>query len=97
MKNLDLSDVEVEGIIQLLELQPCDSVGQLRDIDKICNKLEIQKEGNFNFEEHEFNLIKNKLMSFGSFNPQKKYRQIILELINKVESSTNIENGKQTS
>lgn len=97
MKNLNLSEVEVEGIIQLLELQPCESIGQLRDIDKICNKLETQKEGIFDFEEHEFNLIKNKLMSFGSFNPQKKYRQIIIGLINKVESFTNIENGKQTS
>ena len=87
MKKVKFSSEEVTGIIQMLELQPAESIGQLRQIDKMCNHLEEVKEGEVEWEDADFNFIRNKINSFKDFNPQKKYRKIILSIADKLDEA----------
>lgn len=87
MKTIKLSTEEVTGIIQMLELQPAESVGQLRQIDKICTYLEKLEQEKAELEDADFNFIKSKFHSFKDFNPQKKFRKIILSIADKLDTA----------
>lgn len=87
MKKIKLSSEEVTGIIQMLELQPAESIGQLRQVDKMCTSLEELKEGEATFEDADFNFIRTKINSFKDFNPVKKFRKIILSIADKLDAA----------
>jgi len=90
MINSNFNTDEKEAIKQILELQPADNIGNLRVIDKICDKIEKDE----NLEISDINFVKSKINSFSNYNPQKKFRQIIISLVDKIDIILNTKNEK---
>ena len=88
MKKLEgLSEEMKKGIVGILESQTAKSIGELRKIDKICNKVDEVNGDVLELEDEEFSFLESKVSQFESWNAIKKFRKITLELSDIIEKA----------